>query len=132
MDFLCRLIPVVGMGMFLLVAPLLALVSLFYAVRQGGLYCFLGNFFAFIFYPAWLGFGFYLLLLPQIKEATENWWVLLITLFSLAAAIPHIGIWVNGRREDNRRRTLAGIFGTAAIISATVGVGLLCYSGRFY
>ncbi len=126
MDFLYRLIPVAGMGMLLLVAPLLALVSLVYAAWRGSLYCFLLSFFAFAFYLVWLGLGVYLM--PDNME----WGILFITLFSLAAAIPHVGIWVNGRQENNRRRMLAGISGTAAILSATVGVGLLCYACQFY
>ena len=51
----------------------------------------------------------------------------MLGIWSAMVAIPHLFVWVSGRREKNRLRTLAGIFGVSSVLAATVGILFTCY-----
>jgi len=122
MTLLFQIMTVTGIGAILLIAPVLALISLYYAIRQGSVLYFFVNFFSILYYslwviagivfagwvPAWLGFPF-------------------LGIWASLVAIPHFLVWLNGKKENNRKRILSGIFGISSVFSVAVGILLMCY-----
>ncbi len=120
----------VGMGLLLLVAPLLALITLVLAAIAEKLSGFFQSLIYFFYYPLWLAVWMVITLIPALGKS--QWWLLFLLVWLLPASIPHAILWIKGKRTNNRKKILVGILGVAATMAATVGIELICYAARFY
>lgn len=109
--------------LFMFLSLILALISFLYAKKQGNVFYAFMNSMTSAFYLLWIVLGLYIIFI--ISAVENNWGIFLITVWSALAAIPHIVIWADGRKNNDINHTLAGTFGVAAVIAATVGVGIL-------
>jgi len=130
MNLIFRLMPVVGMGLILFVVPTLALATLVLSVIVDKAKGFLLNFGCFIGYLIWLVAIFAIMLNFSIGKAP--WWIPAIELGLLLGSIPHGIMLIYASRTKNRWNFWVGILGLTTTILATVGIGLLCYSARFF
>ena len=130
MDLLCRLMPIAGMGLLLIFVPLLALITFVFAAKSekgSGVIQSLGYF---IGYLLWVGIGFGFLLITPLGNS--QWWIGYLMFWLLLGSVPHGILYIQGRRSNNRPKSLAGVFGFMTTASAILAIGLLCYSARFF
>ena len=119
-----QIMTVTGIGAFLLLAPILALISIIYAARQDNRLCLSVNLLSVLLYVLWIVGGFLVVKVPWLPVWLD---FPMLGIWSAMVAIPHLFVWVSGRREKNRLRTLAGIFGVSSVLAATVGILFTCY-----
>lgn len=130
MDFLCRLMPVAGMGLLLFLTPILVLITLVFAAIAEKMSGTVQNLGYFIGYLLWLCIGMGgILILPF---GNSQWWLVVLLFWLLLGSIPHGMLYIKGRKSKNRVLSLTGASGFAATITATTSIGLLCYSARFF
>lgn len=122
--------PIAGMGLLLFFTPLLVLATLVFAAiteKVSGIVRTLGYF---IGYLLWLCAGMGGILMTPLKSS--QWWIGILMCWLLLGSIPYGMLYANGRKTNNRPKSLVGTLGLAATITATIGTGLLCYSARFF
>jgi len=130
MDNFERFIPIVGMVLLLFAVPVLTLLTLVVAAINEKISGFLQSFGIFVGYLLWLGVGMALVCLLPLGQT--SWWLPVLIFWLLPGSLPHGLIWLKGMRARNRRMAWVGTLGGVATVTATVGIGLLCYSARFY
>lgn len=125
MVLLYQVMTVTGLGAFLFAAPALAVISIIFAARQDNHFYQALNLFSILLYLLWIALGLFLNIRPQWLPEWMDFPVLGI--WSAMAAVPHLLVWRSGKREKNRLRIKAGIFGIASVLTATTGILLTCY-----
>lgn len=125
MVLLYQIMTVTGLGTFFLAAPVLAVISIIFVARQDNQFYRALNLFSILLYLLWIAPGLFLNIRPQWLPGWMDFPVLGI--WSAMAAVPHLFVWRSGKREKNRLRIKAGIFGVASVLAATAGIVLTCY-----